>query len=269
MSVASRRPRGHAARALEEALGAVAAPAVRDAILGSALSRAGLIAPPDDGETLDLFVNGAFRHAIAERLGDDAADEVLAGLWPMLVMIARRPKNHSSQPIPVTNAPRQRATARPPSPRPPSPTAPEDGDDASGVMVVVGHGKTVRSGDSLAVVIAVMNDPARTRELALRMAGRALVRPVLDLMEMAEAIEDHRGDVPVVLFDCVRPPFHLESVATFASELPPGSWLALLDASPENHRAARGFAGSTITIAQLSSTSGLDEIARRCLALFD
>jgi len=263
LSVASRRPRGHAARALEEALGAVAAPAVRDAILGSALSRAGLIAPPDDGETLDLFVHGAFRHAIAERLGDDAADEVLAGLWPMLVMIARRPQSHSARPVPVTNAPRQRATARPPSP------LPEDGDDASGVMVVVGHGKTVRSGDSLAVVIAVMSDAVRTRELAVRMAGRALVRPVLDLMEMAEAIEDHRGDVPVVLFDCARPPFHLESVATFASELPPGSWLALLDASPENHRAARGFAGATITIAQLSSTSGLDEIARRCLALFD
>ena len=122
---------------------------------------------------------------------------------------------------------------------------------------------------SLAIVLAVMSDPTRARELAIRMAGRALVRPVSDLMELAEAIEDHRGDVPVVLFDCAAPPFHLESVATFASELPSGSWLALLDPSAQDDRTARDFSGSTLTVVLLASSLGVDDIATRCLALFD
>jgi hypothetical protein len=86
---------------------------------------------------------------------------------------------------------------------------------------------------------------------------------------MSEAVEDHRAEHPVVLFDCAHPPFHLESVATFASELPNGSWLALLDPSPDNTRTARSFAGSTLTVAGLSWSAGIHEVARGCLALFD
>jgi hypothetical protein len=230
---------------------------VRDTIMGSALSRAGLVAATDDAEKLDAFVRGPFRSAIAERLGDDTADEVLAGLWPMLMMMLRSP-------TPAAR-PKERPTARPPT----KAVEPDAEEPPSGVMVVVGHGKTIRSGESLAIVLAVMSDAVRTRELAVRMAGRALVRPVVDLMDLAEAIEDHRGDVPVVLFDCAAPPFHLESVATFAAELPNGSWLALLDPSARDDRTARDFAGKSLTVVLLASSRGIDDIAARCLALFD
>ncbi len=246
-------------------MGAVAAPPVRDGILGTALSRAGLVAVPDDGATLDAFVRGAFRKTICERLGDDVAEGVLSELWPLLAMLARRAAPLPGRSPRVTARPA--ATARPAPARQPSPTP--DDDDPSGVVVVVGPGKTIRSGESLPVIIAVMQDSARARALALRLVGKALIRPVVDLLEMGEAIEDHRADRPVVLFDCASPPFHLESVATFASELPDGSWLALLDASPEHERTARNFAGTTLTLARISSQEGTDVIAQRCVALFD
>lgn len=271
MSVASRRPRGHGARALEEALGAVAAPTIRDEILGSALARAGLVAVPEAGEELDGFVRSDFRHAIADRLGEDVAEGVMTDLWPLLaMMVQRRPKPMSVRPRSATNTPRPVATVRPAATITARPPAIDDeSDEASGVVVVGPSGKTIRAGDSLSVILAVTRDTTRTRTLALALAGKAVVRSVLDLIEMAEAIEDHRGELPVVLFDCANAPFHLESVATFASELPCGSWLALLDGTMEHERAARTFAGSTLTVARLSSSLGMDDVAHRCLALFD
>lgn len=253
MSVASRRPTGHGARALEEALGAVAAPAVRDGILGSALSRDGLVAVPDEGGALEAFVRGSFHATIAARLGEDLADSVVGDLWPTIARMARRPK-------PATARPPTRATARPASPRP---SAEED---ASGVVVV---GRTVRAGESLPVIIAAIRNDRLVRELAIALTGKAVVRPVADVVEMAEAIEDHHGELPVVLFDCGKPPFHLESVATFAGDLPCGSWLALLDSSSADERTARGFAGTTLTIVRLASTPGARELALQCLTLFD
>lgn len=282
MSAPSRRPRGFAARALEEALGAIAAPSVRDAILGSALSRAGLLTVPDDAMLLDAFVRGELSVAIAERLGDDAADGVLTELWPMLAALRAHALRSGTPPrgIPPTSAPRATPVRNLDVPRPrevlppTTPPPPMAGDDlgedlASGVMVVT-SGKTVRAGDSLPVLLAVTRDPARARQLGLALTGKAVVRPVTEILEMQEAVEDHRGELPVVLFDCRVAPFHLESVATFASDLPPGSWLALLDATPELERVARGFAGSTLTVVRISMGTGdMRDVAQRCMALFD
>ncbi len=241
----------------------MAAPVIRDGIVGSALSRAGLITVPEDREALDGFVRGELRSAIAERLGADVADGVMTELWPLVARLAmRRPRS-------VTAQPRAAApTTPPPAPITARPVFDGD-DDPSGVVVVGARGKTLRAGDSMSVLIVVSTHTARTRELALVLGENAVVRSVVDLVDMGEAIEDHRGELPVVLFDCQHAPFHLESVATFASDLPPGSWLALLDATSEDEKTARAFAGSTLTIARIASAVGTDEVARRCRSLFD
>ena len=281
MSAPSRRPRGFAARALEEALGAIAAPSVRDAILGSALSRAGLLTVPDDAVLLDAFVRGELAQAIAERLGDDAADGVLTELWPMLATLRAHALRSGTPPGTVSPSASPKATPvrRVDVPRPremlapttPPPNASDDlGEDLGSGVMVVSTGKSVRAGDSLPVLLAVTRDPSRARQLGLALTGRAVVRPVTEILEMQEAIEDHRGELPVVLFDCRVPPFHLESVATFAGDLPPGSWLALLEATPELERVARGFAGNTLTVVRISMGAGdMGDVARRCMALFD
>lgn len=233
----------------------MAAPSVRDAILGAALSRAGLLGVPDESTALREFVQGSFRKMIADRLGDDVAEGVLGELAPMLGMLAR------------IGAPTPRSSVRPK--RTGRPLPPPDSDDASGVMLTPAAGKTMRSSDFLPVIIAVVRTSSSVRALAIALAGRAVVRPVVDLMEMAEAVEDHRAERPVVLFDCSAPAFHLESVATFASELPTGSWLALLDPTSEQERTARTFSGATLTVVKLSRAIGADTLAQRCIALFD
>jgi hypothetical protein len=175
---------------------------------------------------------------------------------------------------PLREAPPQRSTPIAPRPTPVAPTTarptpiPEDGDDASGVLFVQAGGKTVRAGESLPVILAVTRDATGARDLAQAVAGRAVVRPVVDLVDLAEAIEDHRGELPIVLFDCGHAPFHLESVATFAGELPCGSWLALIDGTADDERTARGFAGNTLTIVRLGAALGSEAIAKQCLSLF-
>ncbi len=283
MSAPSRRPRGYAARALEEALGAIAAPSVRDAILGAALSRAGLLTVPDDAMLLDAFVRGEFSVAIGERLGGDAADGVLTELWPLLATLRAHalragtpPQGHGrsagsrATPVRPFEVPKPREILPPTTPPPALGIVGDEEEELASGVLVVSSGKTVRAGDSLPVLFAVTRDPGRARALGLALTGKAVVRPVTEILEMQEAIEDHRGELPVVLFDCRVAPFHLESVATFASDLPPGAWLALLDATPELERTARGFAGNTLTVVRISTGSGdMRDVAQRCLALFD
>ena len=155
-----------------------------------------------------------------------------------------------------------------PHPGPDAPSAIDEGswteEDASGVVIV---GKTARAGDFLPVLLVVSNDVEWTRALSLRAVGRAIVRRVAEIFEMMEAIEDHRADLPVVLFDCANAPFHLESVATFASELPPGSWLALHGPQPADDRIARDFAGTTLTVARIRQGESVAAIVERCLSL--
>jgi hypothetical protein len=269
MAAASRRPRGHAVRAIEEALGAVAAPAICDAILATALSRSGAVTTPD-GEALVAFVRGPLRMAIGERLGEEVSDEVLGMLGPVIQRIATRA---SLKPRAVP-APAEAKLASPietvrpdPSPAPARQRpALDDTEEPSGV-VVLRQGKTVRAGEFLPVFLVVSANAEWTRQLALEMVGRAVVRRVAEIFELVEAIEDHRADLPIVIFDCGSPPFHLESVATFASELPPGAWLALLGPQPADDRIARDFAGTTLTIARLRPGETVAGVGQRCLAL--
>ncbi len=277
MAAPSRRPRGHAARAIEEALEGVAAPAVKDAIVVRALSRTGALAIPEDADGLVAFVRGPLRLAIVDQLDEDVADEVLATLGPIVERIATarglRPPSMSQPPFPapMREAPRaaQPATVRP-DPTPPGEAhggwADLDDEDPSGI-VVVRHGKTVRAGEFLPVVLVVSTNVEWTRALSVELVGRAIVRAVAEIFEMVEAVEDHRADLPVVLFDCASAPFHLESVATFASELPPGSWLALLGPQPSDERTARDFAGTTLMIARIRAGESVAAIGTRCLSL--
>jgi len=75
-------------RALDEALGSVAAPAQARAILHGALLRAGLDAPPADPEMLFGFVEHALLGSVEQALGRDAAELVGVQIEQMLRMVA-------------------------------------------------------------------------------------------------------------------------------------------------------------------------------------
>ncbi len=93
-------PGGHHARLLREALGRLASVEVLDSVLDDALRRHGLEAVPEDAATFGSFACGALREAVSDRLGDEAAEAVLADLAPAFLSDppdsgVRRRKRHS------------------------------------------------------------------------------------------------------------------------------------------------------------------------------
>jgi hypothetical protein len=268
MGAASIRPRGHGARAVEEALGAVAAPGVASAILGVALARFGGAAVPESGENLAEFVRGPLRAAIVDRLGDDVAEEVVQMLAPLLTVMAAR---RSVRPVPAAQpnaqglaVPRPLPSATSTQPPPAGAHDPWAEDDDSGVIVVR---ESIRAGAYLPVIVAVSANAERMRALALEVVGRAVVRTVEEVFELAEVIEDHRDDSPIVLFDCESPPFHLETMAAFLGDLPASAAVALLAPRAEDERMLRVATSDRFVIVRLRSGESIATVAARCLSL--
>jgi DNA-binding response OmpR family regulator len=73
-------------RLVIEAIDRLATPMVRDALVATALSKAGLESLPEDAAALGELVAGPLRDAIVRRLGADAADAVLADVATHLPM---------------------------------------------------------------------------------------------------------------------------------------------------------------------------------------
>jgi hypothetical protein len=137
------------ARALDEALGAVAAPAQARVILRSALLRAGIEAPPVEPASLHRFVEDALLGSVEQALGRDAAElvgqqieQVLRIVAPSIVRRATGTSNdadeasgeRSVEPVPTAKSSDVRQPIRPradiaaalrPPPRSEMPT-PED-----------------------------------------------------------------------------------------------------------------------------------------------
>lgn len=76
---------------LKEALGRLATPEVAERIVALALHEAGLGAVPDDPATLGSFACGALRAAVAETLGDDSAEAIIADLEPAFARAQDQP----------------------------------------------------------------------------------------------------------------------------------------------------------------------------------
>lgn len=102
-------PGGHHALLLREAIGRLASTEVLDALLDEALRRHGVEAVPEDAATFGSFACGALREAVTDRLGEEAAEAVLADLAPAFLSDppdsgVRRRKRHSLA-APVRDAP--------------------------------------------------------------------------------------------------------------------------------------------------------------------
>jgi DNA-binding response OmpR family regulator len=70
---------------LDEALDRLVATSVRDAVVGKAVSCAGLERVPDDIEPFARFVVGPLHQAVADALGVDVADAVISDLEPLVL----------------------------------------------------------------------------------------------------------------------------------------------------------------------------------------
>ncbi|AKF07241.1 hypothetical protein [Sandaracinus amylolyticus] len=277
-------PDAPVARALEEALEAVATEPVRIAVIARALRDAGRASIPERGPEVLEFAEGPFRRALATRIGDDVADEVLDQLRPVLQRAARR---SSMQPISSAQlqSPAQSRAAEPvPTPTfvplrttsPPQPLelflddeefqAPGDlGEEpGSGVYVSARPRTDPAPGGPLPLVFFATQDASASGALAHALGGRATVRVVEGLLELLDALEEDPEAARVLILDGGYPSIQIPSLITVAPELA-GRTRVVVWRAFEGDRAALASAPSDVTSAWIRCHSrGLDELAELC-----
>lgn len=193
------------ARALDEALASVATEPVRDAVLTRALRDARRTSVPERGPEVVEFAEGPLRRALASRLGEHIADEVLEQLKPVLERASHRP---SLQPV--------RAEAAPTF----APLRLDDGDDEeSGIYVTQRPLTDPAPGGPLPLVFFASQDASASAALAQALGGRATVRIVEGLLELLDAVQEDVDARHVLVLDGGYPSIHLHSLITVAPEL--------------------------------------------------
>lgn len=202
------------AYAVEEALASVATEPVRDAVLTRALREARRTNIPERGPDVVEFAEGPLRHALASRLGEDVASEVLEQLRPVLERAARRaslqPVARSADAIPMpTFVPVRSEGGR----------EPEIADEDSGVYVTPRPLTDPAPRGPLPIVFFASQDASASAALAQALGGRATVRIVEGLLELLDAVTEDADAQHVLVLDGGYPSIQLHSLITVAPEL--------------------------------------------------
>ena len=223
--------RGETSQAVREAIGAFAAPDMRDQILGLALSIASLGDVPERIEELQQFIEGPLRTVVAGFLGEDVADAVAADLAPMLVLL-------TSQVRPRT-PPRDEDTGvrRTPTPAP-------------------------RAAAPL-VLLATMN-ASRLEEFSAGLLGFAAVRVADHVFALAAALETAGKNPPLVVIDLEAAPFDAAGLVALAPLLPTGTRLVLWGDPTRYRMAIERLRRAGITFVSRDALASAEEVAELC-----
>lgn len=203
-------------RAINEAVGAFAAPKMRAAAVELALRWERLDEVPELGPSVRTFIEGALYRAVEQMLGSPVADAVQAELAPIVEMVAddeisavrtSRPPDGAESEYPELSVSAVESEPAPVAPeaRPSRNTAPEP-------MVL------------RRVLVATM-DPASVSDVSRWLGGTALVQPVRDALEVLDNLDDRESDMVVV--DCRRPAVSVETLLALAPEMPEDSRVVL------------------------------------------
>ncbi|MEO0325806.1 MAG: hypothetical protein AAF447_22835 [Myxococcota bacterium] len=209
------------AAAIEEALQAFATRPVSDRILRRALSSAGVSEVPRGGARLRRFVAHDLRAATAVTLDDDTATAVTASLAPLL---ARFPAF-----TPVAGTPVLESAPGPdtmPAPTSPPPGVPYEAESSSVRRVPDERLKHATPRSTRDVLVAT-GDGERLSRLARALPEQATTLFVEDVVALLELLQHPRQAAPVIVLDCQRRAIHPTTLATVASELPPGAPIVL------------------------------------------
>jgi len=237
-----------AAETVREALHAVATPTVAARILHRALHMAKAHEIPGGGAPLQRFVERHLGAATLFVLGEDAAEEVVESLRPLVQRIpsvvprASEPARLSGGMTPAGGKRRMRITPASGNPTP--------------------HRASTRRplGPIRAVLVASL-DGDRIETLERDLAGKAHVAMIQDVVALLDALQVERDAPPCIVVDCLDPSVQPATLATVASEMPPGTTVVLWGATDEQDREARIFIDDTADWVRLAADAGSDGIA--------
>lgn len=224
--------RGETGNAVREALGAFAAPRVRDEMLSLALNVAGYAAVPDDLESLQRFLEGPLRTVVAGYLGDDVADAVAADLAPMVTLLTSQVRTAATRDRDDITGVRLTPT---PAPRPSAPV----------------------------VLLATMNGP-RLRGLAKGLEGIAVVRIAEHVFALASGLNVAPRRLPIVVIDLAAAPFDAAGLSALAPLLPAGTRIVLWGDTTRFAKAIERLGRAGIAFVACNADATSEEVAELC-----
>ena len=226
---------GPVARAVLEALDAVAVPEVRAQILHRALHTAREHQIPGSGDALQRFVGKHLRAATAFYLGNEAAEAVMRTLQPILSLAARLGDDGAAP------ASRRGDTTRrlgPPKRSGVSKASPREGPPSE-----TDKYPTVRSmGTALPMVLLATRSIERCNAVEAHLEGAAAIQRVEDVVSFLDNLKATASLCPLVVVDCVETSVRPATLATLTHELPRDSAVLLWGATDEHHRDLTGLA---------------------------
>ncbi|MDD9937661.1 MAG: hypothetical protein OXT09_28885 [Myxococcales bacterium] len=217
MSPEGARKTGVLGRALLEAVGSLAEPALARGIVGEVLRRRGLVRIPEEIEEFRQLVEGPIRRQVERLLGEDAGACMVEQLAPVMEM--------------ATSDIRQRASGTP-SDTGPRPVMREGVDAAK--VARLRPGSTPLT-EPATLVLMVSFDQVLCSELADRLRGVAQVRMVEMTMDLVASVEGKRA-TPVVIYDDIASPIGAETIEWLQSLMDVPLPVVLCGVDVDRHR---------------------------------
>jgi hypothetical protein len=216
------------ARMVREAIETVATPEVRVQILHRALHMAREPQLPKSGETLLTFVHKYLRTAMAFYLGDDATEEVMRNLEPM---VALAEKTSSAPPSGARRSDDTRRIGRDRQRSGVAHRAPP-----SSAEIDTSKYPTVQSlGSALPMVFVATRNRQRCAEIAKHVGASAAVQQIEDVVAFLDNLKATASLSPLLVIDCVEASVQPSTITTLAHELPENSAVLVWGAT-EQHR---------------------------------
>jgi hypothetical protein len=228
---------------VREALGAFAAPAVRDEMIALALSIASVPDVPDDVEECQRFVSGVLRTVVSGYLGEDVADAVAADLAPMLLLL-------TSQVRPATREERELSEQQ----------------NMRGEITQVRRTPTPLPRPAAAVVLLATLNAERVSSLGKGLDGVAAVRVAEHVFALAAALDARPHRLPLVVIDLDAAPFDAAGLGALAPLLPTGTRMVLWGDQARFSKAIERLRRGGIEFVTCNPGATMDDVVALCRA---
>lgn len=239
-------------RAVREALGAFAAPAVRDEMMALALSIASVPDVPDDVVDCERFVSGVLRTVVSGYLGDDVADAVAADLAPMFLLL-------TSQVRPATREERELGEQR-------DLGEPGEQRNLRGEITQVRRTPTPLPRPAAAMVLLATLNADRVSSLGKGLHGVAAVRVAEHVFALAAALDARPHRLPLVVIDLDAAPFDAAGLGALAPLLPTGTRMVLWGDQARFTNAIERLRRGGIEFVSCNAGATMDELVALCHA---
>lgn len=233
--------RGLVERAVKEAIDAVAAPTMRDAILDLALRWGRHERVPEHGPGVTEFIENALFLAAEQSLGSELARSIVEQLQPIATMAAGQEIStvRSSWPSPRGAGGPRAVDALDDALR--LELDDEESEEADVLILVDDDDEPPRrplltdpAPRGLPLVLVSTSDPARIDQLGHALLGVAMIVVVSDALAILEGLGEGKG--ALVVIDCRRPTIQLETLLAMAPELPRRYHIVLWGERPDLER---------------------------------